>query len=130
MEAVATSILHLCSAQDSCLVANVQAVLLETEAAVQTAAASQAAADPESSQEGTAQAGADLELRATLALAQRRCAHLRCTNLAGASEAELWPRRCGGCGAVRYCIEACSRAHWRAHRAVCRRLQAQRGAVG
>lgn len=96
---------------------------------MQAAAASQAAADSESSQEGTAEAGANQELRATLALGQRRCAHLRCTNLVGASEAEMRPRRCGGCGTLRYCSEACSRAHWRAHRAACRRLQAQRGAV-
>ena len=34
-------------------------------------------------------------------------------------------RLCGGCGSVRYCGEACSRAHWRAHRAECRRLQAE-----
>ena len=39
-------------------------------------------------------------------------------------------RRCGGCGAVRYCSEACSRAHWREHRADCRRVQAERQAAG
>ena len=38
-------------------------------------------------------------------------------------------RRCGGCTAVRYCSAACSRAHWRAHKAECRRLQAERAAV-
>ena len=32
--------------------------------------------------------------------------------------------RCGGCGAVWYCGPGCSRAHWREHRAECRRLQA------
>lgn len=32
-------------------------------------------------------------------------------------------RRCGGCGTVRYCSEACCKAHWRAHKAECRRLQ-------
>ena len=35
-------------------------------------------------------------------------------------------RRCGGCASVRYCSAACSRAHWRAHKAECRRLQAER----
>ena len=35
-------------------------------------------------------------------------------------------RRCGACGSVRHCSEACSRAHWKAHRADCRRLQAER----
>ena len=33
-------------------------------------------------------------------------------------------KRCGGCGRVRYCSTECSRAHWREHRAECRRLQA------
>ncbi len=82
------------------------------------------------SSQGDSKAEADLELRATLALGQRRCASLRCTNMAGASEAELPTRRCGGCGAVRYCSESCSREHWRAHRAACRRMQAQRAAAG
>ena len=35
-------------------------------------------------------------------------------------------RYCGGCGAVAYCSRECSRAHWRAHRAECRRLVAER----
>ena len=39
-------------------------------------------------------------------------------------------KRCGGCGTVRYCSEACSRVHWREHRAECRRLQAERAAAG
>jgi len=38
-------------------------------------------------------------------------------------------KRCGGCGTVRYCSEACSRVHWREHRAECRRLQAERAAA-
>ena len=33
-------------------------------------------------------------------------------------------KRCGGCASVRYCSVACSRAHWPAHKAECRRLQA------
>ena len=37
-------------------------------------------------------------------------------------------RRCGGCGVARYCSDACSRAHWRVHRAECRRLQAEQAA--
>ena len=37
-------------------------------------------------------------------------------------------KRCGGCGTVRYCSPECSRAHWRAHKAECRRLQAERAA--
>lgn len=35
-------------------------------------------------------------------------------------------RRCSACRAVRYCGEACSHAHWRVHKAECRRLRAQR----
>ena len=38
-------------------------------------------------------------------------------------------RRCRGCHAVRYCSEACSRAHWRAHKADCRRLAAEQRAT-
>ena len=38
-------------------------------------------------------------------------------------------RLCGGCGTVRYRSEACSRAHWREHRAECRRLQAEQAAA-
>lgn len=39
-------------------------------------------------------------------------------------------RRCGGCRVVRYCSEACSRAHWKQRKAACRRLQAQQAAAG
>ncbi len=39
-------------------------------------------------------------------------------------------RRCGGCGTMRYCSEACCKAHWRAHKAECRRLQAEQAAAG
>ena len=38
-------------------------------------------------------------------------------------------KRCGGCGTVRYCSVECSRAHWRAHKAECRRVQAERAAA-
>ena len=38
-------------------------------------------------------------------------------------------RFCGGCGSVRYCSQDCSRAHWKAHRAECRRLQAEQAAA-
>ena len=38
-------------------------------------------------------------------------------------------KRCGGCGTVRYCSQACCKAHWRAHKAECRRLQAERAAA-
>lgn len=33
-------------------------------------------------------------------------------------------KRCGGCRAVRYCSVECCRAHWKAHKAECRRVQA------
>ena len=51
----------------------------------------------------------------------RVCAAQGCTNTQHL-------RRCGGCGAVRYCSKACSKAHWRAHRAECRRLQKEAAA--
>ena len=34
-------------------------------------------------------------------------------------------RRCGGCGRVRYCSVECSKAHWFAHRADCKRWRAE-----
>ncbi len=37
--------------------------------------------------------------------------------------------RCGGCGTVRYCSEACCKAHWREHKPACRRLQAEAAAA-
>ena len=52
----------------------------------------------------------------------RVCAALGCGALTGL-------KRCGGCGAVRYCSVECSRTHWREHRAECRRLQAARAAA-
>ncbi|EFN51606.1 hypothetical protein CHLNCDRAFT_54991 [Chlorella variabilis] len=45
----------------------------------------------------------------------RVCAAEGCGNTSGL-------RRCSGCRAVRYCSEACSHAHWKAHKIECRRL--------
>ncbi|EFN51033.1 hypothetical protein CHLNCDRAFT_59345 [Chlorella variabilis] len=45
----------------------------------------------------------------------RVCAAEGCGNTSGL-------RRCSGCRAVRYCSEACSHAHWKAHKTECRRL--------
>ena len=53
---------------------------------------------------------------------RRSCAAPGCTNTRGL-------RLCAGCAMVRYCSEACSRAHWREHRDDCRRLQAERAAA-
>lgn len=47
--------------------------------------------------------GAESLLRAVRAHGARPCAHPGCTNMRGASEGRLRGRRCGGCGAVRYC---------------------------
>ena len=66
---------------------------------------------------------ATLLLQAEEALAALGCAHLACTNCAGASEAGFKGRRCGGCRLVRYCGEACRDADWARHRPQCRRLQ-------
>jgi hypothetical protein len=96
-----------------------------TSATGQAAAQQRLAAATEKQQ--AAAAGADLVLRRARALALRSCANPHCANLAGATEAALRGRRCGGCGAVRYCSEACCRADWRAHRRACRLLQAGGG---
>jgi len=57
----------------------------------------------------------------------RRCANLRCSNLAG-SDAELPSKACAGCQTARYCSLACSHADWRQHKPLCRQLAAQKKA--
>ena len=65
--------------------------------------------------------------RAQALAALPRCAHLACTNLAGASEALLHTRACSGCRVARYCSTACQLADWRAgHKSVCALLAALR----
>ncbi len=60
------------------------------------------------------------------ATAPRACSNPWCINLEGACEQELWLRKCGGCGAVRYCCRGCQQAHWRAgHREECKQVQRQ-----
>lgn len=39
--------------------------------------------------------------------------------ICGTCGASCAPHACGGCHAIRYCSEACARAHWRLHRTVC-----------
>ncbi len=54
--------------------------------------------------------------------APRVCGNPECVNFEGDAEGALKFRRCGGCGAVRYCGADCQRAHWRAgHREECKR---------
>ncbi len=60
--------------------------------------------------------------RATIIRRPRVCAAPGCGATRGL-------KRCGGCGTVRYCSEACSRVHWREHKAGCRRLQGERAAA-
>ena len=71
----------------------------------------------------------ELALRLARALALRRCANVRCTNLSGPSEAALRVKLCTGCRTVRYCSEACSHGDWRAHKLACRLLRQQREAA-
>ncbi|PNH02214.1 hypothetical protein TSOC_011828 [Tetrabaena socialis] len=54
--------------------------------------------------------------------ALRACCNPGCVELAGASEAELPLRVCGGCGVARYCSGQCQKAHWaQGHRRACTR---------
>lgn len=48
--------------------------------------------------------------------AARRCGNLRCSNLAGVSEAHLRTWKCSGCHTVRFCSAECSKAAWRTHK--------------
>jgi hypothetical protein len=64
------------------------------------------------------------------ALGTLRCAHLGCTNLAGASEAQVKGKLCSGCRTVRFCSEACSQAAWRQHKAACKAIQQERQQQG
>jgi hypothetical protein len=55
------------------------------------------------------------------------CNNPVCSNLAGASEANLVGGRsciCAGCRTARYCGRACQRAAWRQHKPVCKALAA------
>lgn len=61
--------------------------------------------------------GQQLALRQARALGTaRRCGNLRCSNLAGVSEAHLRTRKCSGCHTVRFCSAGCSKAAWRTHK--------------
>lgn len=61
-----------------------------------------------------------LAVRCAQALGTRSSANSRCASLAGASEAAAGGLKCGGCMAVRYRGEACSRADRLQHRLACR----------
>jgi hypothetical protein len=71
----------------------------------------------------------ELALRRALALVLRSCANPRCSSLSGASEGAVRRRKCGGCGTVRYCGDACCRADWPAHRVACKLLRRQQGST-
>lgn len=93
----------------------------------------QAAAAAAAATDGDAAEAAEQQQRerqqVARALGALQCAHVGCTTVSGTSEAEIRGKRCGGCGAVRYCGTACSRADWRAHKAVCKVLQAEAAAA-
>ncbi|KAL4444276.1 hypothetical protein ABPG75_012013 [Micractinium tetrahymenae] len=74
-----------------------------------------AAPAPLAQQQGEEAAASEAALAAA-----RRCANMGCTNLAGASDAQLRTQRCGRCQQLRYCSAACSAADWPRHRAICR----------
>lgn len=89
-----------------------------THAAAAPAAATPAAAAPAAAAQATPPA------TAASAGPPRVCAAPGC----GATEGCL--RRCGACGTVRYCSEACRDAHWPAHRPECKRRRPAAAAAG
>lgn len=66
-----------------------------------------------------AQAAAATSAALCDALELRACANPGCTNVQGCSEGRLRGRRCGGCGSLRFCSEACLQQHWPEHAAAC-----------
>ncbi len=84
-----------------------------------------AAAEQQQAEVATAPSAAEAAVPTTPAQPARpprMCAAPTCCATSGL-------RRCGGCGTVRYCSVECSRAHWREHKAECRRLQAVKAAA-
>jgi hypothetical protein len=69
-------------------------------------------------------------LQQARALGSLCCAHLGCTNMAAASEAQVKGKLCSGCRTVRFCSDACSQAAWQQHKAACKLLQRERQAQG
>jgi hypothetical protein len=60
------------------------------------------------------------------------CNNPACSNLGGASEAQLVGGRtciCAGCRTARYCGRACQRVAWRQHKSVCKALAAAAAAA-
>jgi hypothetical protein len=58
------------------------------------------------------------------------CCNLGCTNLEGMRERELDYKRCGACGAARYCSAACQKAAWAGHKVACGLVAATRARGG
>lgn len=93
--------------------------------AMEAAAAAECAAAPAANvlDAPAAEPAADAAPRKQLPHPPRVCAAPGCGATRGL-------RRCGGCGAVRYCREACRNTHWYTHRPECRWLQAEAAAAG
>lgn len=80
-------------------------------------------------EEGDVARQAQLAVDAAEALAAQTCAHVRCTSIFGAREADApHGKRCSRCCCVRYCGRECQKADWRAHQVACRELQARKAA--
>lgn len=71
------------------------------------------------------QSPAEQQLAMDAALSKLRCCNPACTNFAGSSEGQLPSKLCSGCRTVRFCCEACSRAHWPQHRRACKLVAAR-----
>jgi hypothetical protein len=63
------------------------------------------------------------------ALASMRQEAARACAACGAQGEGVELQLCSGCHAVRYCSPACQHADWKAHKAVCRLIQAATAAV-
>ena len=54
------------------------------------------------------------------------CNNPGCGDLRGLSELTASCKTCTGCGVVKYCSRGCQVGHWKAHKAMCKRLQGQK----
>jgi hypothetical protein len=113
--------------QDAGISAQLSALGLDAGALLVKVGAAKAAVDAGSADQPDGVLAAIKDLGETLCSLpfSRACNYAACTNLSGASEAQLVQGRshkCSGCHTARYCGKECQAKHWKEHRPVCKAL--------